>query len=88
MSGVLIKEWSAFVLKEVRARKEVERQMLALRRRCSPWEATFEWRCRSTARVDRRRRLLRSQVRKVYEEQAALRDKVVIFVAEHLPGGC
>ena len=31
MSGVLIKEWSAFVLKEVRARKEVEAQMLALR---------------------------------------------------------
>lgn len=31
MSGVLIKEWSAFVLKEVRARKEVERQMLELR---------------------------------------------------------
>ena len=31
MSGVLIKEWSAFVLKEVRARKKVEAQMLALR---------------------------------------------------------
>ena len=31
MSGVLIKEWSAFVLKEVRARKEVEQQMLELR---------------------------------------------------------
>ena len=31
MSGVLIKEWSAFVLKEVRARKEVEAQMLDLR---------------------------------------------------------
>ena len=31
MSGVLIKEWSAFVLKEVKARKEVEAQMLDLR---------------------------------------------------------
>ena len=31
MSGVLIKEWSAFVLKEVRARKDVEREMLELR---------------------------------------------------------
>ena len=28
MSGVLIKEWSTFVLKEVRARKEVEKEML------------------------------------------------------------
>ena len=80
MSGVLIKEWSAFVLKEVRARKEVERQMLALREEMQSMGSHI----RMEMQVNRQEWIgdaafYGSQVRKVYEEQAALRDKVVIF---------
>ena len=42
MSGVMIKEWSAFVLKEVRARKAVEAQMVALREETREWLAGFK----------------------------------------------
>ena len=60
MSGVLIKEWSAFVLKEVRARKKVEAQMLALREEMQGMLATVRGDIDRAARgMDRQRGVLR-----------------------------
>ena len=80
MSGVLIKEWSAFVLKEVRARKEVEREMLALQ------EEMRSMALHLRAEISGTRQewvgdasFYGAEVRGVYEGQAAQRDRVVAF---------
>ena len=40
MSGALVKEWATFVLKEVRARQEVEKKLLELK---AEFEAIRLW---------------------------------------------
>ena len=78
MSGVLIKEWSAFVLKEVRARKEVERQMLELRDEMRGMADGFRAEIGETrAGWISDAQFYGAKVREAYESQAAQREKVM-----------
>jgi len=82
MAGVLIKEWSAFVLKEVRARKEVEREMLALREDMR----SLALNVRGEINVTRQEWIsdasfYGSEVRAVYEGVARQRVKVAAMAA-------
>jgi len=82
MSGVLIKEWSAFVLKEVRARKEVERQMLELKDEMRGMADVFRGEigeCRAGWISDAQ--FYGTQVREAYEAQATQRTKVMAMAA-------
>ena len=82
MSGVLIKEWSAFVLKEVRARKEVERQMLELRDEMRGMADAFRAEIGETrAGWISDAQFYGAKVREAYESQAAQREKVMTMAA-------
>ena len=82
MSGVLIKEWSAFVLKEVRARKEVERQMLELRDEMRGMADVFRAEIGETrAGWISDAQFYGAKVREAYESQAAQRLKVMTMAA-------
>ena len=88
MSGVLIKEWSAFVLKEVRARKEVEQQMLELQ----GGDARDAGGVQGEVRATRQEWIgtpsfYGANVRDAREAAAAQRRKVARMARPRFPGG-